>query len=82
MSKAAAMMTDTEVSMRVLGSAWPVHMNKTVAETMYANIKTVGLPAVERRRREARRRAAAGAEGAGGRPGQGASAAARARGDT
>jgi aminobenzoyl-glutamate utilization protein B len=44
MSKAAAMMTDTEVGMRVLGSAWPIHMNKTVAETMYANIKTVGLP--------------------------------------
>ena len=44
MSKAAAMMTDTEVSMRVLGSAWPTHMNKTVAETMYENIKTVGLP--------------------------------------
>ena len=38
------MMTDTEVSMRVLGSAWPGHMNKTVAETMYANIQTVGLP--------------------------------------
>ena len=44
MSKAAAMMTDTEVSMRVLGSAWPAHMNKTVAETMYDNIKAVGLP--------------------------------------
>jgi aminobenzoyl-glutamate utilization protein B len=44
MSKAAAMMTDTEVGMRVLGSAWPIHANKTVAETMYANIKAVGLP--------------------------------------
>jgi aminobenzoyl-glutamate utilization protein B len=44
MAKAAAMMTDTQVSMRVLGSAWPQHMNKTVAETMYANIVTVGLP--------------------------------------
>jgi aminobenzoyl-glutamate utilization protein B len=30
--------------MRVLGSAWPAHMNKTVAETMHANIETVGLP--------------------------------------
>jgi len=40
----AAMMTDTSVSSRVLGSAWPQHMNKTLAETMYANIKTVGLP--------------------------------------
>src|SRR5262245_22593596 len=44
MARAAAMMTDTEMSMRVLGSAWPQHMNKTVAETMYANILTVGLP--------------------------------------
>jgi aminobenzoyl-glutamate utilization protein B len=44
MSKAAAMMTDTDVNMRVLGSAWPSHMNKVVAETMYANIKAVGLP--------------------------------------
>ena len=43
-ARAAAMMTDTEVSMRILGSAWPQHMNKTVAETMYANILTVGLP--------------------------------------
>jgi len=44
MSKAAAMMTDTEVATRVLGAAWPQHMNKTVAETMYENIKAVGLP--------------------------------------
>ena len=44
MSKAASMMTNTEVSMRVLGTAWPAHMNKIVAETMYENIKTVGLP--------------------------------------
>jgi len=43
-SKGAAMMTDTDVSMRVLGSAWPQHMNKTVAEAMYENIKAVGLP--------------------------------------
>jgi aminobenzoyl-glutamate utilization protein B len=44
MAKAATMMTDTEYTMRVLGSAWPGHMNKTVAETMYANIEKVGLP--------------------------------------
>jgi aminobenzoyl-glutamate utilization protein B len=45
MAKAAAMMTDTEVSaMKVLGSAWPGHFNKTVAETMRANIEKVGLP--------------------------------------
>jgi aminobenzoyl-glutamate utilization protein B len=44
MARAAAMMTNTEVSMRILGAAWPQHMNKTIAETMYANIQTVGLP--------------------------------------
>ncbi len=44
MAKAATMMTDTEVSMKVLGSAWPGHFNKTIAETMHANIEKVGLP--------------------------------------
>src|SRR6266567_4041690 len=44
MAQAAAMMTNTETSTRVLGSAWPGHFNKTVAETMYANIEAVGLP--------------------------------------
>jgi aminobenzoyl-glutamate utilization protein B len=44
MAKAAAMMANVDVSMRILGAAWPQHMNKTVAETMYANIQTVGLP--------------------------------------
>jgi aminobenzoyl-glutamate utilization protein B len=43
-AQGAAMMTDTSVSMRVLGSAWPIHTNKALAETMYANIKAVGLP--------------------------------------
>jgi len=44
MAQGAAMMTDTSVSMRVLGSAWPIHGNKALAETLYANIKAVGLP--------------------------------------
>src|SRR6266540_723682 len=44
MAQAAAMMTDTEVTSRVLGSAWPGHFNKTIAETMHANIEAVGLP--------------------------------------
>jgi aminobenzoyl-glutamate utilization protein B len=44
MSQGAALMTDTQVTSRVLGSAWPQHMNRTVAETMYENIKQVGLP--------------------------------------
>ena len=81
MSKAAAMMTDTDVSMRVLGSAWPIHMNKTVAETMYANIKAVGLPQWSADDEKLARRAAAGAQGAGGRTRQGDSAAAGPRGD-
>jgi aminobenzoyl-glutamate utilization protein B len=45
MAEAAAMMTGTEMArMRVLGSAWPRHFNKTVAEVTYENIKRVGLP--------------------------------------
>jgi aminobenzoyl-glutamate utilization protein B len=43
-AKGAALMTNTSVTSRLLGSAWPQHMNKVVAETLYANIKTVGLP--------------------------------------
>jgi aminobenzoyl-glutamate utilization protein B len=46
MAKAAAMMTGTEVvSTRVLGSAWPQHFNRAIAEATYANIEKVGLPA-------------------------------------
>ena len=37
-------MTDTEMSSRILGSAWPRHFNKVIAETMYQNIREVGLP--------------------------------------
>jgi aminobenzoyl-glutamate utilization protein B len=44
MAQAAAMMTDTTVTSRVLGTAWPIHSNKTIAEAMYANITKVGLP--------------------------------------
>src|SRR5947209_1044936 len=35
-ARAAAMMTDTDVTSRILGAAWPQHMNKTVPETMSA----------------------------------------------
>jgi aminobenzoyl-glutamate utilization protein B len=44
MADAAAMMTDTTVTSRVLGAAWPQHMNKVIAETTYANIQAVGMP--------------------------------------
>lgn len=43
-AEGAAMMTRTKMSKRVLGSAWPRHFNKVIAETMYENIKEVGLP--------------------------------------
>ena len=45
MAKGAALMTNTEMTSRVLGSAWPQHFNKPVAETVYSNIKAVGFPA-------------------------------------
>ena len=40
----SALMTDTKVSSKVLGTAWPRHFNKVIAETMDLNIKKVGLP--------------------------------------
>ena len=40
----AALMTDTKMSSKILGTAWPRHFNKVIAETMYENIKVVGLP--------------------------------------
>lgn len=43
-AEGAALMTGTTVERRVLGSAWPRHFNKVIAETMYGNIKQVGLP--------------------------------------
>ena len=43
-AQGAAMMTDTTVTSRVLGSAWPQHFNRPVAEAAYENIKQVGLP--------------------------------------
>jgi aminobenzoyl-glutamate utilization protein B len=44
-AQAAAMMTGTTVEpVRVMGSAWPQHFNKPIAEAMYENIKQVGLP--------------------------------------
>jgi aminobenzoyl-glutamate utilization protein B len=45
MAKAAAMMAGVELlPTKVLGSAWPQHFNKVVAETAWSNIQTVGLP--------------------------------------
>src|SRR5262245_37429444 len=44
MAKAAAMMTGTTFESRVLGSAWPLHGNRPIAQAMQANILQVGMP--------------------------------------
>jgi aminobenzoyl-glutamate utilization protein B len=44
MAQGAAMMTDTEVTSRVLGAAWPRHFNKVVAEVVQSHIEAVGMP--------------------------------------
>jgi aminobenzoyl-glutamate utilization protein B len=44
MATAASMMTNTTTNHRILGTAWPGHFNKVVAETVYENIQDVGLP--------------------------------------
>jgi len=43
-AKGAALMTGTTMTSKVVGTAWPRHFNKTIAETMYQNILKVGLP--------------------------------------
>ncbi len=43
-AEGAALMTDTKFTYEILGSAWPGHFNKPLAEAMYTNIKKVGLP--------------------------------------
>jgi aminobenzoyl-glutamate utilization protein B len=43
-AQGAALMTDTEMEYRVLGTAWPRHFNRVIAETMHENIKQVGMP--------------------------------------
>ena len=44
MAQAAAMMTDTTMTERVLAATWPGYFNKPVAEALTANIKEVGMP--------------------------------------
>ncbi len=43
-AEGAAQMTQTKMSSKILGSAWPRHFNKVIAATMYQNIREVGLP--------------------------------------
>lgn len=44
MAKAATMMTDTTVTPRVVGAAWPTHFNRVIAERQQKNIERVGMP--------------------------------------
>jgi aminobenzoyl-glutamate utilization protein B len=44
-AKGAALMTGTTMTSKILGTAWPRHFNKVIAEKMYQNILKVGLPA-------------------------------------
>jgi aminobenzoyl-glutamate utilization protein B len=45
MAKGAALMAGVEVQpTKVLGSAWPQHFNRVIAETTWANIQRVGMP--------------------------------------
>ena len=43
-AEGAALMTKTKWTSRVLGSAWPSHGNKPIAEAMYKHIQAVGMP--------------------------------------
>ncbi len=43
-AQAAAMMSNTSVTSRVLGSAWPGHFNRPIAEATAENMNVVGLP--------------------------------------
>jgi aminobenzoyl-glutamate utilization protein B len=44
-AEGAAMMTGTSLtSVRILGSAWPQHFSRPIAEAMHQNIRAVGAP--------------------------------------
>ena len=43
-AEGAAMMTDTTVTRRIVGAAYPRHFNKPIAEAMHRNIRAVGMP--------------------------------------
>ena len=43
-AEAAALMTDTEMTERMVAATWQRHYNKTLAETVYENIEAVGMP--------------------------------------
>lgn len=43
-AKAAGDMTDTTMTERVVGAAWPGHFNRPLAEALFANIQRIGMP--------------------------------------
>jgi aminobenzoyl-glutamate utilization protein B len=43
-AEGAALMTDTKMSWRIVGTAYPRHFNRPVAEALDAHIRAVGLP--------------------------------------
>ena len=43
-AEGAALMTDTTVSRRIVGTAYPRHFNRPIAEAMQENIRAVGMP--------------------------------------
>ncbi len=43
-AEGAAQMTDTTVSRRIVGAAYPRHYNKPIAEAMHRNMRAVGMP--------------------------------------
>ena len=43
-AEGATLMTDTRVSRRIVGTAYPRHFNRPIAEAMFENIRAVGMP--------------------------------------
>jgi aminobenzoyl-glutamate utilization protein B len=43
-AEGAALMTDTALTRRIVGAAWPRHFNQPMARAMQANIEAVGMP--------------------------------------
>jgi aminobenzoyl-glutamate utilization protein B len=44
-AEGAALMTDTSMSRRIIGAAYPRHYNQPIAEAMHRNMRAVGMPA-------------------------------------
>jgi aminobenzoyl-glutamate utilization protein B len=43
-AEGAALMTDTTLSRRIIGTAYPRHFSKPIAEAMHENMQAVGMP--------------------------------------